>query len=80
VGSSPEDVGYFWGVLFLMAMPFVVGGLLGGWLLYHYRYRRAPAGLLASASTLIAKGSNNCVTSMAPASAGRHEGSQVLHA
>jgi hypothetical protein len=44
VGSSPEDVGYFWGVLFLMLMPFVVGGLLGGWLLYHYR--RHPLGFL----------------------------------
>ena len=37
VGSSPEDAGYFWGVLFLMAMPFAVGGLVGGWLWYHYR-------------------------------------------
>jgi hypothetical protein len=32
VGASPEDAGYFWGVLFLMAMPFTVGGLIGGWL------------------------------------------------
>jgi hypothetical protein len=36
-GSSPEDQGYFWGVLFLMSMPFTVGSLIGGWLLYTYR-------------------------------------------
>jgi hypothetical protein len=40
VGSSPEDYGYFWGVLFLMSMPFTVGGLIGGWLLYAYRRAR----------------------------------------
>jgi hypothetical protein len=32
-----EDNGYFWGVLFLMSMPFIVGGSIGGWLLYSYR-------------------------------------------
>ncbi len=32
-----EDYGYFWGVLFLMSMPFAVGSFIGGWLLYHYR-------------------------------------------
>ena len=31
-----EDHGYFWGVLFLMAMPFVLGSSIGGWLLYSY--------------------------------------------
>jgi hypothetical protein len=40
VGSSPEDYGYFWGVLFLMSMPFTVGGLIGGWLVYAYRRSR----------------------------------------
>ena len=40
VGSSPADAGYFWGVLFLMFMPFAVGGLIGGWLLYHFRRAR----------------------------------------
>jgi hypothetical protein len=39
VCGGAEDNGYFWGVLFLMSMPFTVGGLIGGWLLY--RYRRA---------------------------------------
>ena len=40
VGSSAEDQGYFWGVLFLMAMPFLVTGSVGGWLLYHHRRSR----------------------------------------
>jgi hypothetical protein len=35
-GGSEAD-GYFWGVLFLMSMPFTIGGLVGGWLLYHHR-------------------------------------------
>jgi hypothetical protein len=41
VGSSPGDYGYFWGVLFLMSMPFTVGGLIGGWLVYVYRRSRS---------------------------------------
>lgn len=43
VGSSAEDQGYFWGVLFLMAMPFLVTGAVGGWLLYHHRRTRGTA-------------------------------------
>lgn len=39
-GSSPADDGYYWSVLFLMAMPFTVGGSIGGWLFY--KYGRAP--------------------------------------
>ena len=46
VGS--EDDGYFWGVLLLMAMPFIIGSSIGGWLLYSYR--RAQPGLALSAS------------------------------
>jgi hypothetical protein len=42
VGSSPEDQAYYWSVLFLMGMPFAVGGSIGGWLFY--RYRRAQGG------------------------------------
>jgi hypothetical protein len=49
VGSSAEDYGYFWGVLFLMSMPFAVGGLIGGWL--WYSYRRAWAGVSTAAPT-----------------------------
>jgi hypothetical protein len=46
VGS--EDSGYFWGVLFLMSMPFIVGSSIGGWLLYSYR--RAQPGPARSSS------------------------------
>jgi hypothetical protein len=42
VCAGSEDNGYFWGVLFLMSMPFAVGSLVGGWLLYHFP--RAKAG------------------------------------
>ncbi len=43
VGSSPADRGYFWGILFLMAMPFTVGGVIGGWVVYTYwRGHRDP--------------------------------------
>jgi hypothetical protein len=47
VGS--EDQGYFWGVLFLMSMPFAVGSFIGGWLWYHYR--RDKTCIAASART-----------------------------
>jgi hypothetical protein len=43
IGSAAEDQGYFWGVLFLMAMPFLVAGSIGGWLLYQYRRPRGTA-------------------------------------
>jgi len=43
VGASAEDQGYFWGVLFLMTMPFLVAGSIGGWILYHYRRGRGTA-------------------------------------
>jgi hypothetical protein len=42
-GSSPEDAGYVWGILFLMAMPFLVAGTIGGWILYCYHRRTALA-------------------------------------
>jgi hypothetical protein len=38
VCGGAEDSGYFWGVLFLMAMPFAVGSFVGGWLLFNYRH------------------------------------------
>jgi hypothetical protein len=41
VCGGAEDNGYFWGVLFLMSMPFAIGSFVGGWLLYSYR--RAPS-------------------------------------
>jgi hypothetical protein len=36
VCGGGEDNGYFWGMLFLMSMPFTVTTLVGGWLLYTY--------------------------------------------
>ena len=54
VGSSPEDVGYFWGVLFLMFMPFAVGGLIGGWLFYHFHRSRGSA-LPAALPTVVGR-------------------------
>ena len=50
VGSSPADHGYFWAILFLMSMPFALGGSIGGWLLY--TYWRAPGGGPTTVPTL----------------------------
>jgi hypothetical protein len=50
VGSSPADQGYFWGILFLMSMPFTVGGAVGGWLVYAYCRRPRPAFTTAAAA------------------------------
>jgi hypothetical protein len=39
--NDPLARGMFWSVLFLMAAPFVVGGSIGGWVVYrHWRARR----------------------------------------
>jgi hypothetical protein len=47
---------FFWGTLFLMAMPLAVAGSIGGWLLYvHWRAGRLGAWELALAR-LWAKG------------------------
>jgi hypothetical protein len=46
VCGGAENNGYFWGVLFLMSMPFAIGSLIGGWLLYSYH--RASAGPMPS--------------------------------
>jgi hypothetical protein len=48
VGASAEDQGYFWGVLFLMATPFLLAGSIGGWIVYHHR-RPPQAALLTRA-------------------------------
>jgi len=29
--------GFYWGILFLMVMPFAVFGSIAGWLFYSYR-------------------------------------------
>ena len=49
VCGGAEDNGYFWGVLFLMSMPFAIGSFIGGWLLYSYR--RAPSDPATSTPT-----------------------------
>jgi hypothetical protein len=52
VCGGAEDNGYYWGMLFLLSMPFTVGSLVGGWLLYSYH--RAQAGPATSTPTLTA--------------------------
>ena len=42
VAGDPTARGFYWGILFLMAMPFTVAGSIGAWLVY--RYWRASAG------------------------------------
>jgi hypothetical protein len=49
VCGGAEDNGYFWGVLFLMSMPFAIGSFIGGWLLYNYH--RAPSDPATSTPT-----------------------------
>lgn len=41
VEGDPTIRGFYWGILFLMAMPFAVAGSIGAWLVY--RYWRADA-------------------------------------
>jgi hypothetical protein len=53
VCGGAEENGYFWGMLFLMSMPFTVGSLVGGWLLYSYR--RAHVGPAPSTPTVTAE-------------------------
>ena len=37
--------GFIWSTVFLMGMPFILAGLIGGWLYYtHRRVRRAARG------------------------------------
>lgn len=38
------DQGFYWSTLFLMGVPFVVAGILGGWLFYNSRRTREPGG------------------------------------
>jgi hypothetical protein len=42
VAGDPTARGFYWGILFLMAMPFAITGSIGAWLVY--RYWRASAG------------------------------------
>ena len=53
VPGDPTARGFYWGILFLMALPFTVFGAVAGWLLYRYwrasghSWRRLWAGRLA---------------------------------
>lgn len=42
VVGDPTARGFYWGILFLMALPFAVAGSIGAWLVY--RTWRASAG------------------------------------
>jgi hypothetical protein len=42
VPDDPTARGFYWGILFLMAMPFAVAGSIGAFMVY--RYWRASAG------------------------------------
>jgi hypothetical protein len=42
VAGDPTARGFYWGILFLMAMPFAVVGSIATWLVY--RHWRARAG------------------------------------
>jgi len=53
VCGGAEENGYFWGMLFLMSMPFTVVSLVGGWLLYSYR--RSHTGPVPSTPTVAAE-------------------------
>jgi hypothetical protein len=76
--GSDEHAGYFWGVLFLMAMPFAVSGLIGGWVLYSYR--RGQADLSPSASTPIAEQRMLLSPATTSVSDAHDNGSQTTHA
>jgi hypothetical protein len=41
VAGDPTARGFYWGILFLMAMPFAVAGSIGAWLTYRYWRARA---------------------------------------
>jgi hypothetical protein len=75
VGS--EEDGYFWGVLFLMAMPFIVGSSIGGWLLYSYRW--AQPGFAPSASNPLVERRRPRPASMSAAADGHNEEALAHH-
>ena len=39
------DAGFYWSTLFLMGVPLVVAGIIGGWLFFHSRRPQEPRGL-----------------------------------
>jgi hypothetical protein len=53
-GEDPAARGFYWGILFLMSMPFALVGSIGGWVFWKYRraeektFHRAPIRLVWS--------------------------------
>ena len=41
-GDEPMARGLFWSVTLLLSAPFVVGGVIGGWLYRQYRHAKPP--------------------------------------
>src|ERR1700752_1201831 len=72
VCGGGEDNGYFWGMLFLMSMPFTVTTLVGGWLLY--TYRRPQAGPVTSIPRLTAEQRMPPRAAVSSASERHHDG------
>jgi hypothetical protein len=44
IAGDPTARGFYWGILFLMAMPFAVAGSIGAWLAYRYWWASAGGG------------------------------------
>ena len=36
IPGDPTARGFYWGILFLMALPFAIAASIGGWLFYRY--------------------------------------------
>ncbi len=77
VCAGSEDHGYFWGVLFLMSMPFLIGSSIGGWLLYSYR--RAQPGVAPSAPNPHIERHKPRPASRSAAADGRNKEAQAHH-
>jgi hypothetical protein len=52
IAGDPTARGFYWGILFLMVMPFAVAGSVGGWLLYRYWRTHGPGWLKAVVGNL----------------------------
>ena len=77
VCAGSEDQGYFWGVLFLMATPFLIGSSIGGWLLYSYR--RAQPGSAPPPPNSSGAHHTARAASISAAVDGRHGEAQAHH-
>jgi hypothetical protein len=75
VCAGGQDQGYFWGVLFLMSMPFAVGSFVGGWLVYHYR--RARGSRVTAMPSATVEPQRPRPASRSSASERQHDGAQA---